>query len=102
MSCPANFSPRGGGTAAPLAVGAAVHAIGCPALFVVASNDTHLAPGEVYFPYRDIGSADKHLEVLNGPQSATQGWDLLAAPDGRWTAVAATVAAFLVRTTAAE
>lgn len=102
MSCHASFTPRVGGTAVPVAVGAAVHAIRCPALFVVTSNDTHLAPGRVQSLYRDIGSADKHLEVLNGPQAATHEWDLLAAPDGRWTAVAGTVPALLVRTTAAK
>ncbi|HET7660533.1 MAG TPA: hypothetical protein VFK66_09095, partial [Oryzihumus sp.] len=59
------------------------------------------APGEVQSMYRDIGSADRHLDVLTGPQDTTHGWDLLAAPNGPWTTVAATVAAFLVRTTSA-
>ncbi|HET7660839.1 MAG TPA: alpha/beta fold hydrolase, partial [Oryzihumus sp.] len=73
MSCHASFTPRVGGTAVPLAVGAAVRSIRCPALFVVASNDPHLAPGEVQALYRDIGSTDKHLDVLTGPQATTHG-----------------------------
>ena len=102
LSCHASFTPHVGGTAVPLAVGAAVRVIRCPALFVVASNDPHLNPGEVQSLYRDIGSADKHLDVLTGLQATTHGWDLLAAPNSGWTAVAAAVAAFLVRTTAAK
>ncbi|MFB9236310.1 alpha/beta hydrolase [Plantactinospora siamensis] len=101
LSCHASFTPHVGGTAVPLTVGAAVRVIRCPALYVVASDDPHLKRGEVQALYRDTGSADKHLDVLTGPQATTHGWDLLGTTDSGWTAVAGTVAAFLVRTTAA-
>ena len=99
VSCHASFTPHVGGTAVPLAAGSAVRALRCPALFVVGTRDPHLAPGEVQSLYRDTGSADKHLAVLTGAQATSHGWDVLATGGG-WTAVAATVAAFLARTTA--
>lgn len=100
LSCHARFTPLVGGTAVPLDVVGAVHSIRCPALFVVGRDDPHLAAGEVQSLYRDVGSADRHLDVLTGPQTAVHGWDLLASTPAGGADVASIVAAFLLRHTA--
>jgi dienelactone hydrolase len=80
----------------PLNAGAAVPHLVSPTMYVVAVNDSDTPVEETRAMYRATRAADKHIMVLSGAYAGRHGWDLLSDYQGRWTPIAAKVAAFVL------